>query len=82
MQRVTASYVIINFYSPDYQPGPFHRHEFKTGRLTRSFNEALVILAREQRIRQISEELLKEPGNAVHIMEKICRVAEINLIRV
>ncbi len=50
--------------------------------LTCGLNEALVILAREQRIRQVSKELLEQAGNAIHIVEEVRGIAKIDLVRV
>jgi len=51
-------------------------------KLTCGLNEALVILAREQRIRQVSKELLEQAGNAIHIVEEVRGIAKIDLVRV
>ena len=59
-----------------------HRIEKKIGKLTSSLNEAMVVLTREQRVRQISEKLLEQASNAVHIMKEVCRVTEIDLMGV
>lgn len=51
-------------------------------RLTCGLNEALVILACEQRIGQVSEELLEQAGNAIHIVKEVRGIAKIDLVRV
>jgi hypothetical protein len=61
---------------------PCRRNESMWQKLTCGLNEALVILAREQRIRQVSKELLEQAGNAIHIVEEVRGIAKIDLVRV
>ena len=50
------------------------------GKLTRSFDEALIMFTGQQRIRQISKELLQQASDTIHIVVEMLRIAKIHLI--
>lgn len=45
--------------------------------LTGCLDEGLVVLSRKERIRQVPEELLEQSGDAVHVVEKVLRIPEV-----
>jgi hypothetical protein len=51
-------------------------------KLTSSFDESRIKLSSEQRIGEVSEELLQKPSYAVNIMEEILRITKIHLGRI
>jgi rRNA processing protein Gar1 len=47
--------------------------------LTSSLNKTGIVLVREKRIREISEELLQESSNTVHVVHEVFGIAEVDL---
>lgn len=47
--------------------------------LTGSLNKIFVVLPRQERVRQIPEELLQEASYAVDIVEKVLGISEVQL---
>jgi hypothetical protein len=45
--------------------------------LTGSFNESRIMLGCHERVREFAEELFQEPGNAIHVVKEIFRIAEV-----
>lgn len=49
----------------------------RTGRL----NKSRVVLSRQEGVGEVTEELLQQPGHAVHVVEEVLGIAEVEVAR-
>ncbi len=77
MHLIAAGNIIINACQESQLYSYFQAK--RRARLTCGFDEAIVVLSSEQRIRQIPEELLQQTSNTIDIMVESLRIAKIQL---